>query len=427
MAEETNSGTCGENLTWSLDNDGIFTIRGEGDMEDDVSQWFELNISKVIIEEGVTSIGNGAFTGCTGLKDVTLPSSVVSIGTRAFIGCENLTGIHIPEGVTDLGYGAFMYCSRLSAISVAANNSVYSSQDGIVFNKDKTELILCPEGKSGTCTVPDSVTSIADNAFAGCILTDYTIPSSVTSIGWNVFSGNTYYNNKDNWENSALYIGDHLIHVLDAEGVYTIKPGTKTIAGNAFHGNMNMTGVIIPDSVVSIGPEAFSLCYGLKDVVLPDSVVRIDYGAFYSCDSLTSLVIPDGVTSIGDSTFTLCRSLASITIPEKVIQISDLAFGGCDKLLIRGAADSYAEKYAQENGIPFEDVSYILGDLNHSGDVTAQDALVALQASVGKTELSASQRTAADVDGNGKVEATDALMILQLTTQKISFFPANMK
>ena len=165
------------------------------------------NLTSVTISEGVTSIGESAFEGCTNLTSITIPKSVTSIGKEAFLcctnltgvtisegvtsigektfdGCTNLTSITIPKSVTNIGFGVFVNCSKLTSIDVNAENNNYSSDNGVLFNKDKTELIRYPERKSGTTyTIPSSVTQITNNAFLGCYnLTNITIPEGVTSI-----------------------------------------------------------------------------------------------------------------------------------------------------------------------------------------------------------------------------------------------------
>jgi len=131
----------------------------------------------IILPNSVTSIGFVAFARCTGLKSIIIPDSVTSIGDAAFSGCISLKNVTIPVSVTSIGDAAFADCNDLTAINVANNNTAYSSQAGVLYNKDKTTLLVYPGGKTGTFTIPDSVTSIESRAFASCTgLVSVTIP-----------------------------------------------------------------------------------------------------------------------------------------------------------------------------------------------------------------------------------------------------------
>ena len=169
-ADIVDSGECGENVTWTLDSEGTLTISGEGDMTNydwDVSPFnSNYNIKSVIIENGVTSIGYGAFYGCQSLSSVTIPDSVASIGYDAFSDCTSLTSINVDE-----------------------NNQNYKSIDGVLFDKNADTIICYPAEKTDkSYAIPDSVTSICDWAFSHCVrLTSITIPDSVTSIGYDTF------------------------------------------------------------------------------------------------------------------------------------------------------------------------------------------------------------------------------------------------
>ena len=289
-ANVVKSGTCGAEVTWTLDSEGVLTISGSGDMYDYglySAPWYFSRVKSAVIADGVTSIGDGAFSYCTSLTSVTIPDSATSIGQHAFRGCESLTSVTIPNSVTSIGWYAFGNCTSLTGIWVDRDNNNYSSDAfGVLFNKDKTTLVQCPGAFSGSYAILDSVTSIGDFAFDGChSLTSVTIPDSVTSIG-----------------------------------------------DCAFDGCTSLTSVTIPNSVTSIGRSAFDGCTSLTSVTIPNSVTSIDWYAFKGCTSLTSVTIPDSVTSISNHTFASCTSLTSVTIPNSVTYIGEWAFDDCTSL-----------------------------------------------------------------------------------------------
>lgn len=186
--------------------------------------------------------------------------------------------------------------------------------------------------KITSITIPNSVTSIDHNAFSGCSnLSNITIPDSVTSISSLVFYETEYYNNPNNWVNDVLYIGNHLIAAKQSITQYTIKSGTKTIAGYAFLACTNLTSITIPNSVKSICYGAFEECYKLTNITIPNSITSIETNAFYDCNSLTNITIPNSVISIGKDVFGYCSSLTSITIPTSVKSF-DGNLSSCKKL-----------------------------------------------------------------------------------------------
>ena len=249
------------NLTWKLDADGTLTISGTGamkdyDIENNKSPVFKnSNVKKVVIEDGVTSIGAYAFYNCISLTDITIPDSVTSIGYAALAGCVNLTSITIPKNVTSIGNSAFYGCGLTSI------------------------------------TIPKNVTSIGDSVFESCPnLTDITIPDSVTSIGNSAF-------------NSCISLTSIMI------------PDSVTSIGEwAFSACISLTSIMIPDSVISIGDSAFYYCTSLTSITIPKNVTSIGKSAFGYCNSLTSVTIPDSVTSIGESVFDNCSSLKTISL-----------------------------------------------------------------------------------------------------------------
>ncbi len=271
------SGRCGENVTWTLDDEGTLTISGTGAMNDyfDVSPpWDSDIITSIVIEEGVTSIGGSTFIQLSTLKNVTIGNDVMSIGDYAFSSCYAITSLSIGSGVTHIGSCAFSECFSLTNL-----------------------------------TIPNSVTIIGNSAFSNCTsLESVTIGNNVMNIGDFAFS--------DCYALTNVSIGNSVTHI----GFY------------AFHDCYSLTSVIIPDSVTCISGYAFCGCTSLESVTIPNSVTNMEEGAFSGCSSLRSVTIPESLTSIVDYAFSGCRSLASVTIPESVTEIGSSAFSGCSSL-----------------------------------------------------------------------------------------------
>ena len=325
------------------------------------------SLTSVTIGNNVTSIGDFTFTGCYNLTSVTIPDSVTSIGNSAFVNCESLTSITIPNSVTSIGEAAFLSCENLIEINVDSNNTNYSSENGVLFNYDKTELIQYPMGNiQTTYTIPNSVKSIWDNAFWGCTsLTNITIPNSVTSIGYDAFANCsltsvTIPNSVTNIGGSAFNWCDSLteINVDSDNNDYSSQDGvlfnydkTELIT---YPRGKTQASYTIPKSVISIGNEAFKWCTSLTNITIPNSVTSIGNSAFSKCTSLTSITIPDSVTNIGGSAFEYCESLTNVTIGNSVTSIEDDAFYFCFDLTIKCYKGSYAEQYAIENDLKYE-------------------------------------------------------------------------
>ena len=334
-----------------------------------------MTIPDTIDGYSTTAIGDWSFEWCSSLTSVIIPDSVTSIGYGAFYGCSSLTSVEIPDSVTSIGNIAFLFCENLTEISVATGNTVYSSSDGVLFNKDKSELMVFPAGKGKSYVMPDGVTSIGESAFFNCIsltsvtmpdsvtniekwafngcesLTSVTIPEGVKSIGEEAFafcsklteisvaSGNTVYSSSDgvlfNKDKSEL-----VFFPAGKEGDYVIPDSVTSIGDSAFYHCRALTSVIIPDSVTSIGVRAFEECESLTFVEMSDRITSIGEGTFCSCGALTSVEIPDSVTSIGDSAFSGCGALTSVTIPDRVTSIGNWVFEFCSALTFVAIPDS---------------------------------------------------------------------------------------
>ncbi len=305
------SGTWGDNVTWSLDN-GTLTISGTGDMYNsdmfDSTPWYGSlsSIKKVVIEQGVTSVGDYAFQECANLTSVTIPDSVTSIGDGAFYYCSGLTSVTIPDTVTSIGTDAF-YGSGYY------NNST-NWIDGILYIDN---CLINAKQEIRQCSIKNNCRLIAASAFFGCYnLTSITIPAAVTSIGENVFSGSGLTSiNVDNQNQYYCSMGGNLFD-KNKETLIKYAQGKEA------------ESYTIPTGVTSIGDNAFAACRYLTSVTIPTGVTSIGDGAFDYCSELTSVTIPAGVTSIGGHAFSQCSRLTSITIPDSVTSIGINAFIG---------------------------------------------------------------------------------------------------
>lgn len=192
-------------------------------------------------------------------------------------------------------------------------------------------------------TIPESVRSIGEGAFRACSLRTLTIPKNVTAIGKDAFYAGGVLESFSVHPENACFSSDEAGALYDREQTVLIDVPTGKRGTFA-----------IPDSVKTIGDGAFEHCYELSAVTIPEGLTSIGCYAFTDCIGLTSVTIPDGVTSIGEAAFIYCCQLRAVTIPASVTEIGDNAFQYCEELTIRGVPGSEAERYAKENGIPFE-------------------------------------------------------------------------
>lgn len=394
-----------EEMSWSFDSEtGKLTLSGNGPMEKFIEigngavPWYEYSdsIKEFYINEGITTICHPAFSESERIEKVTIPSSVKKIADYAFSDCEAIESISIPDGVVEIGESAFNGCLSLKTVSigkdlieighsafykcpsiesftVSSENPAFSSDEcGVLFNKDKTNLIQYPIGNTrDTYNVPDGVENIAAESFMDAsALVNISLPDSVTYIGGNPFGGTAFFDTPANWTDGILYMNDKYLIAAEygdkISGAYEVREGTKVIAGCAFMSCDSLTSVTIPASVVSVGESAFRCPYLTEIIVdeeseyltsvdnvlftkdmselvcypmaktetsyeIPSGVTRIADFAF-ELSTLSDIVIPEGVTEIGEWAFCANYGLSEVTLPESLINIAYSAFYYCTEL-----------------------------------------------------------------------------------------------
>ncbi|MGN0498272.1 MAG: leucine-rich repeat protein [Acutalibacteraceae bacterium] len=338
------------------------------------SFWFNDNLTKVTIPDGVTTLGESAFNKCTKLASINIPDSVTEIGEQVFWGTA-LKSISIPGGVTEIKKWTFIECSELESVTFSEGVTVIgdssfkecTSLTSVTFSESLTEIgefAFAGCESLTSVTVPSSVTKIGNQAFAscknlikvsvpeGCEFTDGIIfesdnaeietrgSGSSTSSGNSASSssgGSASSGNADDFEYTADSYGVTIDEYTGDASKVTIPAkidgkAVTMIGEKAFYKLDNLKEVVVPDSVTAIGKQAFYECEALESINMPDSLTAIEYEAFYGCSKLQNISIPNGVKSIGDGAFLFCNSLESITIPESVTSIADNPFGYSDKI-----------------------------------------------------------------------------------------------
>ena len=270
------SGKCGDSASWKLDADGVLTITGAGPMADygAYGPWYIAHltdIKKVVVQEGVTTIGDHAFANLSYVTSVTIPSSITSIGAHAFEKCRLGGAVTLPEGLTAIGDFAF-------------------SGSGMA-----------------SLTLPESLRTIGNSAFLCCSLRELTIPDGVTSIGTGAFCNASLTSVK-----------------LPASGV--------TLGDSLFQECEKLTEVTLPADLTVIGPSMFENCGSLKNVTIPSGVTRIGNAAFAACEALPEIRLPDGMEALGSEAFVGCRAVTKVYIPRSLTSIGEAAFRICEGL-----------------------------------------------------------------------------------------------
>lgn len=418
-------------------------------------------ITSITIPDSIISIGDYAFSYCSGLTSITIPDSVTNIGTSAFSGCSSLTSITIPDSVTKIGTYAFSNCDHLASITLP--DRITTIVQGMFNSCDSLTDITIPNNISNidysafdSCSNLNSITIMNPN----CKIYDNknTIQYTTTIYG---FSGSTaeQYATKYNRKFVSLgnlaykYLDDGTIEItscsdrnatsIDIPSEINGKSVTS-IGKNAFYNCYKLTSITIPYNVTNIGEGAFAYCSHLTSITIPNSVTSIEENTFYFCSNLTSVTIPGSVTSIGKDAFYNCYRLTSITIPDSVTSIGDSAFYECSNLksikiknpkceiyssystinqnsTIYGYSESTAEEYANKYNrefIALDKLTTEKGDVNNNGKIDISDATLVLTiyaenaSGLSIDEYSDEQLSAADVNLDGNVSISDATAIL---------------
>ena len=320
------SGTCGkegDNLKWTLDDDGVLTISGIGNMrdyDDNNQPWKDLNVKKVVVVSGVTSIGIYAFKYCRKLERIEIPNTVKEIRTGAFSYCSSLDNIVIPNSIDWIWGDVFYYCTSLKNITLPESITGIS---GCAFEEcNSLESIIIPSKvdsindgtfrncrKLKTVVLPEGLVEIAVQAFWGCAsLTDLTIPDSVKYIGEGAFNG------------------------CNSLKALKLPKGLNKVGKMAFNSCIYLESVEIPATVTTIEEQAFWGCERLTQIKMQKGLNTIQKSAFGRCLRLENVELPEGLTDIEASAFALCVGLKSITIPVSVGNIGESVFDYCSEL-----------------------------------------------------------------------------------------------
>ena len=351
------NGWCGVNAEWRLEN-GILTISGSGEMYDygydSLAPWSggRDQLSSVVIESGITSIGSNAFEFCENLTSISIPQSVRSIGEWAFSCCEALREIDLPDTLISIGTGAFSYCYSLSKIKIPyslnkISNSLFWGCTSLANINLPSGIVEIGSSAFSGCDslskiqLPNGIKKIDSYAFWWCeSLSSIDIPASVKELGdraifalneISVDPQNRFYCSKE----GVLFSKDGSILICcprQKSGVYQVPEDTKCIECSAFSYCTKLDKVVFPSSLENINDEAFSDCANLREVIFNNCAVDISDLAFHNCNNLNFVDLGEKIRSIGVSAFDGCCSLQSITLPNTITQISAFAFANCTSL-----------------------------------------------------------------------------------------------
>lgn len=315
-------------------------------------------LKKVILKNGVKSIGTQMFDGCTSLQTITIPKSVININGSAFNGCSSLVTIYYEGTLADwcnIAFDSSWIDPQLYPDKLYINGILLSGELVIPNGIKEINNAFMGYSRITGLKIPDSALSIDEGAFSYCgELENVVIGNGVTSIGSTAFydckkiKNVIIGNNVEQIGKGAFFGCKSLTNMSIPDNVKTIENGAfencenlasvrlsenlTEIKDSVFYGCTSLDNVNIPNKVLSIGYRAFSRCANLSKIYFPDTLARIDDGAFSNCTSLEKVIIPDSVKTIGEYAFYKCSSLSSIKLSPYLLQIGERAFGDCVSL-----------------------------------------------------------------------------------------------
>lgn len=339
------TGTCGENLTWTLGKDGTLTISGTGEMTDFTSStqpWAEYidNIQHVVVEEGATSISQYAFYKCGALETVSIADTVTSMGVRSFAECTKLTEAQLGNGIASVSVYAFAGCTALKDVSLSDRTTEIGS------NAFMNCIAL------ETVDFPETLTAIYANAFFGCTsLETVTLPASLNQLIPSAFSNCSNLKQINIDENNTDY--------CSVDGVVYRESMMSVIAvPNGWEGRF-----VVPEGIVYINEDAFAYCGGITEMILPDSLGQINSEAFRSCTGLTQITIPN-ITLLNASAFTGCSNLTEVKFLGNAPRFHPSAFNGLTTTV--KYPSSWDESAIQNYGGNITWIAYDPCEISHS-------------------------------------------------------------
>ena len=354
-----------------VNDDGTVTLSGWNEVSENVVVPEEIDGRKVTalgnwlfsyckgmksveLPKSLTTIGDRAFEGCEGLESIELPDSLISLGDEAFEGCSSLTSVRLPDSLTAIGDSAFEGCSSLTSVRLpdsltAIGNNVFDGCGKLADIELPESLVTIGVEAFENCdsltsvVIPDGVTEIGDFAFSGCGgLTSVKLPESLTTVGRNPFSCCRKLTRIEISPDQETF---------GVDGDVLFNRNDKTLV--CYPIGLAQSGYVIPEGTQTIGYGAFQWCANLTSIEIPETVTTIEAWAFEECDGLTSVEIPGSVTTIGEMAFKNCDTLKSIKVPGSVTSIGEEALSSYSDPTLIVERDSYAEKYAVENEIPY--------------------------------------------------------------------------